>query len=470
MIKIRLLGRKPTHKARVRQAPGKGNPYACLTHAFATLSIMLWISPGLFGQIPVIEKPKPATLKQVEIGTNQQNQIQNPYYNLNKGISDRTRQNNQMIMQEVERHQRQNSIQRMNGLYKNLEHNFISYKLPELASFKGTEYYYDALSKLNDMLTGKSPLNLKQAVFTVENAYFESQMDYEQFEKSIKNAVDICNLKMAEYGIDNPSDLVKNFTIFNYMSDTLHLNIPGKEQQLTHYPFQYDFKDYMGNKNWSNMFVSKLMATNSGQCHSMPLFYLILAQELNAESYLTYSPNHSFIRFKSQNGGWYNAELTSGSIISDAAILESGFVKAEAIRNGIYMDTLSLHETIAAMINDLASGYIHKYGYDSFVKQCVDVVKKYYPNQLNTVMLEANWQTRTTLYIANQKGNPQPTDLIKDPIAKENYIRMHEIYAKIDSLGYEYMPEEHYDKWLKSLKKEKNKPENQKNFIHQIIE
>ncbi|MDZ7741020.1 MAG: hypothetical protein U5Q03_04540 [Bacteroidota bacterium] len=83
----------------------------------------------------------------------------------------------------------------------------------------------------------------------------------------------------------------------------------------------------MGNDNWSNMFVSKLMATNSGQCNSMPLFYLILAQELGAKSFLTYSPNHSFIRFKSPKGNWINAELTCGTIITDAAILEKRICK-----------------------------------------------------------------------------------------------------------------------------------------------
>jgi len=216
------------------------------------------------------------------------------------------------------------------------------------------------------------------------------------------------------------------------------------------------------------MFVSKLMATNSGQCHSMPLFYLILAQELETESYLTYSPNHSFIRFKSPKGNWYNAELTCGAIITDAAILESGFVKTEAIKSGIYMDTLSLHETIATLVNTLANGYTSKYGYDNFVKKCSDIVQKHYPNQLNALMLESNWQTKTTMFIAKQKGYPPANELVQDPKAKVEFDKMHQVYSQIDALGYEFMPEEIYLKWLHGLEEAKQKPENQRSLIHQI--
>lgn len=319
------------------------------------------------------------------------------------------------------------------------------------------------------MLSGKKPLDLKRAVFVVENAYFENQLDYGQFESAVQQAVDICNLKLAETNSNASKDLLKNLTILKYFTDTINVKLPGQEKTLTHYPIKYDFNDYMGQKNWSNMFVSKLMATNSGQCHSMPLFYLILAQELKAEAYLAFSPNHSFIKFKTERGGWYNAELTSGSIISDAAILESGFVKSEAIRSGIYMDTLSRKETVASLINTLANGYVHKYGYDSFVKQCAEIVLQYYPKQLNALMLLANWQTTTTMYIARQKGSPPPEKLKEDERARMELERMHHIYARIDALGFEPMPEEHYLKWLEKLNEAKFKPENQKSIIHQII-
>jgi hypothetical protein len=457
--------KKSTHKARVRQTRHTGKPFVCLTHAFLpTLIVFVLMCSETFGQIPVIKTPKPTTFKTIEIGTTNPT----PNSRMINGMTEIQR-NNQGLIRNIELTQRQSSYQKVQELYSDFDNNSISYKLPDLTSLKGTDYFRNALSEINEMLIGKVPLDLKRAAFIVENAYFENQLDFAQFEKSIQNAIDICNLKMSEYELNKRTDLAINFTIFDYITDTLSVNLPSQEKELIHYPIKYDFNDYMGAENWSNMFVSKLMATNSGQCHSMPLFYLILAQELGAESYLTFSPNHSFVRFKSENGDWYNAELTCGAIISDAAILESGYVKAEAIKSGIYMDTLSQHETVACLLNTLANSYVHKYGYDSFVKQCADTVLKYYPNQLNAIMIESNWQTKTTMYIARQKGKPSPDIFNQDLKAKTEFERMHEIYSQIDALGYEIMPEEHYLKWLKSLKEAKTKPENQKSFIHQMI-
>jgi hypothetical protein len=458
----------PTHKARVRQAPPTGEPFACLTHAFfPTLTMALIMSINTFGQIPVVETPKAATLSPVITGNFNPNSNLPPSTFL-QGMTEVERSNQQTI-RSIEEHQRYNSFQQIQQLYAEMDRRTISYTLPELNALNGTELFRNALAELNKMLSGKKPLDLKRAVFVVENAYFENQLDYGQFESAVQQAVDICNLKLAETNSNASKDLLKNLTILKYFTDTINVKLPGQEKTLTHYPIKYDFNDYMGQKNWSNMFVSKLMATNSGQCHSMPLFYLILAQELKAEAYLAFSPNHSFIKFKTERGGWYNAELTSGSIISDAAILESGFVKSEAIRSGIYMDTLSRKETVASLINTLANGYVHKYGYDSFVKQCAEIVLQYYPKQLNALMLLANWQTTTTMYIARQKGSPPPEKLKEDERARMELERMHHIYARIDALGFEPMPEEHYLKWLEKLNEAKFKPENQKSIIHQII-
>lgn len=461
------MNRKPTHKARVRQARHTSRPFACLTHAFLSTLTAFGLTVSTYGQIPVIETPKPATFNKIQIGNaeNLPNKFPNnePY----SGMTEIQKQNQNLIRQ-IETDQRRASYYQLQEIYADLNQNTINYQLPDLSPLQGTEFFKSALKDLQKMLKGETPLDLKRAVFIVENAYFENRLDYQQFDNAIQQAVNICQLSMVENNISPTDNLAKNLSIFNYISDTVQVKLPGQEKTLTHYPIKYDFNDYMGIENWSNMFVSKLMATNSGQCHSMPLFYLILAQELGAEAYLTFSPNHSFIRFKSQKGNWFNAELTCGAIITDAAILESGYVKTEAIRSGIYMDTLSIHETVASLINTLANGYTRKYGYDQFIKRCSDAVREYYPNQLNALMLESNWQTQTTMYIAKQKENPTAKEFVKDPKAKMEFDKMHQVYARIDALGYEFMPEEIYLKWLQGLEEAKNKPENQKSIIHQI--
>ena len=80
------------------------------------------------------------------------------------------------------------------------------------------------------------------------------------------------------------------------------------------------------------MFVQKLLVTGKGQCNSLPKLYLILAEEIGAEAHLALSPNHSYIKFPDDEGNWHNIELTNNMLTTDAFILNSGYVKAEAIQ------------------------------------------------------------------------------------------------------------------------------------------
>lgn len=415
-----------------------------------------------FGQVPIIKTPKPTVVHNIPIIT----LVGIPSRGGNVRNNSSNNANIKKVLEDIKNHKKRQAAIKNRNSCSDLPRS-ISYSLPDRNSQKGTEHFREALKKINDMLEGKTKLNLKKAVFIVENAYYGNRMNYKQFNKAIQEAVNICRLKIKEYGTSN--DLIKNLTIFNLITDTTRVKLQGTEKTLTRFPMKYDFNDCDGKLRFDNMFVSKLIATHSGQCHSMPLYFKILSQELGSESHITYSPRHSFIRFKSRNDNWYNAELTSGVMMSDAAVLEGGFIKSESLKSGIYMRALGLHETVACTINDLMNGYIRKYGYDCFIQKAINVVKKYYPNQLHTSMIEANLQTVTMTYIARQKGRP-PIEIFKrDSLANESLEKMHELYSKLDNLGYEDMPDKHYQKWLKSLKKAKLDPANQKNFINQMI-
>ncbi len=100
----------------------------------------------------------------------------------------------------------------------------------------------------------------------------------------------------------------------------------------THKAFEYDFKDYLGEKDWSKMFVSKLLKTGSGQCHSMPQYYLMLAEAMGTEAFLALAPNHSYIRFIDDEGKLRNIELTNGMFSTNTFLLESGYIKSEALQ------------------------------------------------------------------------------------------------------------------------------------------
>lgn len=180
----------------------------------------------------------------------------------------------------------------------------INTLLPSNAGKPGTEHYREAYNRLNDMLAGKSPMDLKKAVFIVENAYWENKLSYDQYEKHIQNIVKFFKLRMEAKKINPNDNVAKNNLLFRLFSDTLSVKDPVSGKAVTHYPVHYDFDDPFGYEDWSKMFVTKLMATNYGQCHSMPLLYLIIAYEVGAQSYLSTSPSHHY-----PNAGNYTVTL-----------------------------------------------------------------------------------------------------------------------------------------------------------------
>ena len=64
--------------------------------------------------------------------------------------------------------------------------------------------------------------------------------------------------------------------------------------------------------------------------------------ELGEKCWLALAPNHMYIKAKTQHIGWYNIELTTGDFPTDAWLMASGYIHLDAVRNGIYTDTLSL--------------------------------------------------------------------------------------------------------------------------------
>jgi hypothetical protein len=245
--------------------------------------------------------------------------------------------------------------------------------------------------------------------------------------------------------------------LHQYFSDTIWYK--SKSGKAVHYPYMYDFEDYMGKSDWTKMFVTKLLNKRSGQCHSMPLLYCILSEEMNSGATLAFSPQHTYVKFKDDKGRWCNLELTNGKITSDAWILGSGYIKSEAIRNGVYMQPLTKKQVMASCLFDLAQGYTIKYGYDNFSLQMINKVLELDSANIHAWMFKADYYTNLFNYIAHQYGKPKLTTLQKDPKAMQIYNIRNIMYAKLDNIGYAEMPAEAYQQWLGSVNAEQQKRE-----------
>jgi hypothetical protein len=424
--------------------------------------LLAFVPVPLLAQIPTYPNPYSFNHYDNTVNTNPSSPRTPAHVNQNRSQN----YNNTYEQDRLEVQRRNEEIYRI--LNENRE---ISYDLPSLENIAGTEYYRRAAEALIKMLQGKTPPNLRDAVFTVENAYFEGKLDKSKYNKSIDDLIYLARHKTAEDKYNWNNNMVKNIMLFRIMADTLKIKLPLHEKNTISYPMQYDFDDPWGRDDVSKQFISKLLTTHSGQCHSLPLLYLILCEAAGAEAYMAYSPSHSYVKIKDNTGDWYNIELTNGRFTTDAFVVGSGFVTAESIKSGIYLEPQSKYQTVANCFADLLGGYTRKYGYDEFVNRCVDTILKYDNKNLRAMMLKSNYKTFCIQYVANQIGN-QSVETVRQRYPKifEMVEDCKKWYQQIDALGYKDIPEEVYKEWLQSLNREKKRREEHEQKYKQVIQ
>lgn len=326
------------------------------------------------------------------------------------------------------------------------------------------EDYKKAFSEMKEMLEQPEKLSFKRAVFLTENAYLKDSLDYPSFCKQVSVLAKIAKQLSIEnklmYDLEDKSKV-------EIYAGTFHLITQGfkyiKDTSIYQYhPFVYDFTDFDGKENWTQMFVSKLLQTHSGNCHSLPFLYKILVEENNEKANLALAPNHIYIKHQIKKGGWYNTELTSGVFPIDAWLMASGYIKLEAVQNGVYMKALNDKESISICLTDLAQGYQKRFGTRNgeFILQCCELALQYFPNYMNALILKS--ETYNTLFqtMLLKSNLGSANQLLTNPEAKVLFDKMEISYSNIHQLGYRKMPNKMYTEWLVSLKEEKAKYQN----------
>lgn len=323
------------------------------------------------------------------------------------------------------------------------------------------EKYHSAYNFINLMLADEIPLNFKDAVFTTEIAYYENSINVEDLNIEIDVLTEliraVSNSDLITYDKKDKDVIFNHAGIFRAMTDSIIIPLDSTHVFI-HTPYTYNFDDPFGEKDWSNMFVSKLLETGNGNCHSLPYLYKILSDELEIPCYLAFAPNHIYVKLFSKQTGWYNTELTSGTFPVDAWIMASGYICTDAIRNGLYMDTLNTKQCIANCLVDLAHGYQQKFGRENpdFVIKCCNIVLQYHPVNVNAMLTKAEAQKHYVDMLMKKQGVKKAEDLFEDTVIKEMYSDMEQTYVKLHQLGYRRMPEKMYLEWMNLLKNQPN--------------
>lgn len=326
--------------------------------------------------------------------------------------------------------------------------------------------YQNAFNEISTILKNSNP-SFKQAVFISENAYYNNTISYATYDEELKKLSLLTQLhsqfnKLLYYETDS-NEVSLTASLFKVITDSIPIQL--KESIVYHQPYKYNFDDYAGAKEWSNMFVINTLATHKGNCHSIPYLYKIIADELNLKTYFSYAPNHIYIKLFNEKDKWYNLELTSAEFPIDAWIMASGYIHLNAIQQGIYMDTIGNHKAIALCYLDLAQGYLRKsksIDY-SFVIKCCDKTLSIFPNNINAFLLkqEASTNLLVSKFKTTNYKNIQEF-VANDKQAAELFTQSKQLTKQIYQIGYRKMPTKMYLSWLTSLKSQNDKYKNKK--------
>ncbi|MDR0789564.1 MAG: hypothetical protein LBO06_02075 [Bacteroidales bacterium] len=319
--------------------------------------------------------------------------------------------------------------------------NLQGQKANKAAIEENKQLFRDAFNEQLEMLQDKCPMSLKRAIWLYENAYCEDTLDYEKFCKTIDSIVFKLRYTIKLNNLEKYKTS-GNWAVFMFMKDTNILNY--------NQPYGYDFEDISGQKDYSKMFVTKLLRTKKGNCSSLPLMYKILCDELGAKAFLAIAPRHLYVKHKDEEGQWTNVELTNGTFPRDQWIIQQLYISVEGIRSGVYMNPLSDEENIVLAMHYLASAYKSKYGIDTFVQQIANTALTYSPDNLQMLMLKSDCLLFFGL-VEEQKV------LKNEEFRKSNFKAYKECIAKISDLGYTDMPAGQYEELVNTMQEEEER-------------
>ena len=341
---------------------------------------------------------------------------------------------------------RQNQIAELNELKREEADDNYANNLTHFQS------YFSQLLQLNP-----DKFSITKAVYLTEAVFYERPFSYNDFLKAINQRANFVKQILKQENLSSKNNSAVNYAIQELFSqDCLVRNTSTKKNTIIK-KIGYDFEDFSGDKDWTKMFVTILLQTNSGQCHSLPLLYLCIAEQLNTKAWLSLAPEHSFIQFLDARNKLNFFETTNGHLVSLNWMLQSNAISSIALKNKTYLDTLSSVKLYAQCLADFQMTYLFKNGYDRFTDQINDKILQLDPTNINALMYNANLAAVKFSTLLKQHNMPPKEQIPNYPDLQQAQAVMLKAQEKVNNLGYQDMPKEQYLQWLQSIEIEKAK-------------
>ena len=148
----------------------------------------------------------------------------------------------------------------------------------------------------------------------------------------------------------------------------------------------YDHDDPYG-QTLSNTLLATYLDTRRGNCVSMPILQLLVAERLGLNVSLSTAPLHVFMRYTNPvNGHSLAFESTSGGHPTrDAYYHEAMGVTQQQVESGIYLATLTKRQSIAVMASTVTEWLMDQQRYDEAIA-VADVLLEYYPTDVHAML------------------------------------------------------------------------------------
>ena len=203
-------------------------------------------------------------------------------------------------------------------------------------------------------------------------------------------------------------------------------------------PFAYDHSNVRG-ANIRVKLISHYLETRLGDCVSMPILFLILADKLGLDIALASAPNHLFLRHRQANGHVVNLEATSGAMPArDIWLRQVRPMSDRSIETGLYMRTLSRREGIAAMAISVLQ-YLGEARLHEETIAAAEAILEHNPRDgLTLANLGNAYERMMRRDFLDSYGSPLLVPIALRPRYQFLWSRNHAAFAKAKALGWEY--------------------------------
>jgi hypothetical protein len=405
-------------------------------------------------KVPSIRFPHFQTLNTQASGKKlQTNNFNNPISaaNMPLGLSaaDVQTQVNLLALQQMgairATHTQQNQAQQLAALIQ--EESLENYNV-SLAHFQS---YLSQLLQLNP-----NNFSITKAVYLCEAVYDHHPITYPQFLKAIQQRAGLVKQILKQEGMSLKNSYEVHYAIQKLFAQNVRILRPNNSSIIIK-KIEYDFNDFLGEQDYRNTFVAKLLQTNSGQCRSMPLLYLCIAEQLQTKAWLALAPQHSFIKFVDKKGNLSNFEATNGHTVSTTWLLQCNAISSIALKNKTYLDTLSSRKLFAQCLADFQLTYLVKFGYNNFTNMINQQILAIDSCNINAIMYNSNIALLQFNDLLKKYNNPTPQQIANNSTWANALKATQLAQKKVNDLGYQDMPKAQYLQWLQSIELEKRK-------------